>query len=104
MRSRPVTASQILSFLSHRPLVAPRRIARTLSVCSAASKARMFAGAEPACLMDYWAASLADELQQAAAEGRPTPEHCSDDEIGQHVFDFLFAAQVSPHKAGSRQD
>lgn len=80
------------------------RIAQTLAVCAAASKECTAGGAEPACLMDYWTASLREELRAAAEQGRPTPEHCSDLEIGQHVFDFLFAAQVGAPQAGARPD
>ena len=57
------------------------------------SKARMAAGAEPSCLLDFWMVEVLRELAQAEKEGRPPPPHTSNAEVGHHVFDFLFAAQ-----------
>ncbi|CAL4896375.1 unnamed protein product [Urochloa decumbens] len=69
------------------------RLVRTLAGCAAASKARMRAGGEPECLVDYWMQDTVRELDGAAGPGAPPPPHTSDEEIGGHVFDFLFAAQ-----------
>jgi cytochrome P450 family 710 subfamily A protein len=69
------------------------RLVRTLGECAAASKARMRAGGEPECLMDYWMQDTVREVDEAAAAGRPPPPHTGDGEIGGYVFDFLFAAQ-----------
>ncbi|KAF8728976.1 hypothetical protein HU200_018282 [Digitaria exilis] len=69
------------------------RLVRTLGRCAGESKARMRAGGEPECLMDYWMQDTVRELDEAAAAGSPPPPHTGDEEIGGHVFDFLFAAQ-----------
>ncbi|CAN6358038.1 unnamed protein product [Urochloa humidicola] len=69
------------------------RLVCTLAECAAASKARMRAGGEPECLVDYWMQDTVRELDEAAAAGALPPPHTSDEEIGGYVFDFLFAAQ-----------
>lgn len=51
------------------------------------------AGYEPKCLMDFWMIETVREIREAEAAGLPPPPHSSDHDIGQHVFDFLFAAQ-----------
>eukprot|EP00850_Spirogloea_muscicola_P023740 SM000385S14618 [mRNA] locus=s385:33530:36853:+ [translate_table: standard] len=73
---------------------AVQRIVATLAGCAGAAKERMAArGAEPQCLLDVWMVETLQELADAAAAGLPKPPHSSNQEIGQHVFDFLFAAQ-----------
>eukprot|EP00850_Spirogloea_muscicola_P010270 SM000060S19602 [mRNA] locus=s60:68498:71851:- [translate_table: standard] len=73
---------------------AVQRIVATLAGCAGAAKERMAApGAEPQCLLDVWMVETLRELAEAAAAGLPKPPHSSNEEIGQHVFDFLFAAQ-----------
>lgn len=69
------------------------RLVRTLAECARESKARMRAGGEPECLVDYWMQDTLRETEEAAAAGRPPPAHTSDEEIGGFMFDFLFAAQ-----------
>lgn len=61
------------------------RLAETLAVCAGKSKARMAAGEEPTCLIDFW--------MQAIVAENSAPPHSGDDEIGGFLFDFLFAAQ-----------
>ncbi|TVU22845.1 hypothetical protein EJB05_32565, partial [Eragrostis curvula] len=69
------------------------RLARLLAGCVAQSKARMRAGGEPECLVDYWMQDTVREVDEAAADGLPPPAHTSDAEIGAYLFDFLYAAQ-----------
>ncbi|RLM97721.1 hypothetical protein C2845_PM06G10960 [Panicum miliaceum] len=69
------------------------RLVRTLGECARESKARMRAGGEPECLMDYWMQDTVLEMDEAAAAGGPPPAHTGGEEIGGYVFDFLFAAQ-----------
>ncbi|XP_062190012.1 cytochrome P450 710A1-like [Phragmites australis] len=69
------------------------RLVRTLRECARESKARMRAGAEPECLVDYWMQHTVREIDEAAAAGHPPPAHTDDEEIGGFLFDFLFAAQ-----------
>ncbi|KAJ0960864.1 hypothetical protein J5N97_001249 [Dioscorea zingiberensis] len=69
-------------FAFRRARLAVSRLVSTLSSCAASSKARILAGEEPSCLVDFW---MQDEIREA--------EPASADEIGGHLFDFLFAAQ-----------
>ncbi|PWZ33314.1 Cytochrome P450 710A11 [Zea mays] len=69
------------------------RLVRTLGECARQSKARMRAGGEPECLVDFWMQDTLREMDEAAAAGRPPPAHTDDEEIGGFMFDFLFAAQ-----------
>ncbi|CAL9235517.1 unnamed protein product [Arabidopsis halleri] len=64
---------------------AVKRLAETLAICAGKSKARMAAGEEPTCLIDFW--------MQAIIVENPPPPHSGDEEIGGLLFDFLFAAQ-----------
>ena len=57
------------------------------------SKAAMSAGVPPRCLMDFWMVDVVRETAAAEAAGQPPPPFTSDWEVGQHIFDFLFAAQ-----------
>uniref|UniRef100_A0A0A9DNL1 sterol 22-desaturase n=1 Tax=Arundo donax TaxID=35708 RepID=A0A0A9DNL1_ARUDO len=69
------------------------RLVRTLGDCARQSKARMRAGGEAECLVDFWMQDTLREIDEAAAAGRPPPAHTGDEEIGGFLFDFLFAAQ-----------
>ncbi|TVU22846.1 hypothetical protein EJB05_32566, partial [Eragrostis curvula] len=69
------------------------RLIATLADCARQSKARMRAGGEPDCLVDYWMQDTLREIDEAAASARPPPAHTSDAEIGGYLFDFLYAAQ-----------
>uniref|UniRef100_J3KXK4 C-22 sterol desaturase n=1 Tax=Oryza brachyantha TaxID=4533 RepID=J3KXK4_ORYBR len=69
------------------------RLVRTLGECARASKARMLAGGEPECLVDYWMRETVREIDEAKAAGLPRPAHTDDEELGGLLFDFLFAAQ-----------
>jgi sterol 22-desaturase len=69
------------------------RLVRTLAECARQSKARMRAGGEPECLVDYWMQDTVREVDEAVAAGRPPPAHTDDEEVGGFLFDFLFAAQ-----------
>ncbi|KAF8725473.1 hypothetical protein HU200_019998 [Digitaria exilis] len=80
-------------FAFRRAKRAVARLVRTLGDCARQSKARMRAGGEPECLMDYWMQDTVREVDEAAANGCSPPAHSSDEEIGGYVFDFLFAAQ-----------
>ncbi|CAL9176722.1 unnamed protein product [Musa hybrid cultivar] len=80
-------------FAFRRARLAVSRLIRTLSGCVAQSKERMRAGDEPSCLVDFWMQETLREVAEAEAAGtRPPPEN-GDEEIGGHLFDFLFAAQ-----------
>nr|QWK52434.1 cytochrome P450 710A1-2 [Isatis tinctoria] len=65
------------------------RLAETLAVCAGKSKARMAAGEEPTCLIDFWMQAIVADIKS----GKPAPPHSGDEEIGGFLFDFLFAAQ-----------
>nr|VDD14806.1 unnamed protein product [Brassica rapa] len=73
----------------HKARMAVKRLANILAVCARKSKARMAAGEEPTCLIDFWMQPIVAE----AASGNPPPPHSRDEEIGGFLFDFLFAAQ-----------
>ena len=51
------------------------------------------AGAEPTCLMDFWAQKCLQEIDEAAAEDRQPDKHTSDIGMADTVMDFLFASQ-----------
>ncbi|GJN31553.1 hypothetical protein PR202_gb19964 [Eleusine coracana subsp. coracana] len=68
-------------FAFRRAKRAVARLARTLTDCARQSKARMRAGGEPECLVDYWMQDSVKEI---------------DEEVGGHLFDFLYAAQDAP--------
>ncbi|KAL5227752.1 hypothetical protein ABZP36_016017 [Zizania latifolia] len=69
------------------------RLVRTLGFCARESKARMRAGGEPECLVDYWMQETVREIDEAKKVGLPPPAHTDDEELGGFIFDFLFAAQ-----------
>ncbi|OAY67889.1 Cytochrome P450 710A1 [Ananas comosus] len=72
-----------------RARLAVSRLVKTLAGAAAASKARMRAGAEPTCLVDFWMQNSLREIAEAEAEA----EAADAEEVGGHLFDFLFAAQ-----------
>ncbi|KAJ7538502.1 hypothetical protein O6H91_11G051300 [Diphasiastrum complanatum] len=80
-------------FSFYKATHAVQRLIRTLGDCASQSKQRMREGHEPTCLMDFWMVETLREMKEAEQAGSPPPPHSSDMEIGQHVFDFLFAAQ-----------
>uniref|UniRef100_A0ACD5VGQ9 Uncharacterized protein n=1 Tax=Avena sativa TaxID=4498 RepID=A0ACD5VGQ9_AVESA len=80
-------------FAFRRARLAVARLVRTLGDCARQSKARMRAGGEPECLVDYWMQETLREVEEAAAAGLPPPAHTDDEELGGFLFDFLFAAQ-----------
>ena len=51
------------------------------------------AGAEPTCLMDFWAQKCLQEISEAAAESRQPDKHTTDMGMADTVMDFLFASQ-----------
>ena len=61
--------------------------------CSQESKAKMAAGGEPVCLLDYWSQRINEEIAEAKLAGEEPGEHCKDSEMGDTMMDFLFAAQ-----------
>lgn len=73
--------------------LAVSRLVETLGSCAEESKAKMNAGEEPTCLIDFWMQDTLGEIAAAEAAGEPTPPHSGSIEIGGHLFDFLFAAQ-----------
>nr|CAD1843256.1 unnamed protein product [Ananas comosus var. bracteatus] len=72
-----------------RARLAVSRLVKTLAGAAAASKARMRAGAEPTCLVDFWMQNSLREIAEAEAEAAAADA----EEVGGHLFDFLFAAQ-----------
>ncbi|XP_010052069.2 cytochrome P450 710A1 isoform X1 [Eucalyptus grandis] len=69
------------------------RLVETLAGCAGKSKERMERGEEPCCLIDFWMQETAREVGAAREAGEAPPPHSGDQEIGGHLFDFLFAAQ-----------
>lgn len=69
------------------------RLVKTLAVCAGASKARMAAGEEATCLVDFWMQGTVEEIANAKAAGASPPSNSGDEETGGFLFDFLFAAQ-----------
>lgn len=51
------------------------------------------AGAEPRCLMDFWAQRCMEEVAEADAAGLPRPQHATDTAMADTIMDFLFASQ-----------
>ncbi|GAB2228686.1 hypothetical protein Droror1_Dr00022809 [Drosera rotundifolia] len=72
--------------------VARVRLAKTLSVCAEKSKAKILHGKEPDCLTDFLIQEILRE-EQKAARGDPPPPYSSNQDVGNHLLDFLFAAQ-----------
>lgn len=53
----------------------------------------MQAGAEPTCLMDFWAQKCLQEIDEAAAGNRQPDKHTTDIGMADTIMDFLFASQ-----------
>eukprot|EP00005_Dracoamoeba_jomungandri_P001840 CAMPEP_0174256750 /NCGR_PEP_ID=MMETSP0439-20130205/5949_1 /TAXON_ID=0 /ORGANISM="Stereomyxa ramosa, Strain Chinc5" /LENGTH=439 /DNA_ID=CAMNT_0015339499 /DNA_START=281 /DNA_END=1597 /DNA_ORIENTATION=+ len=70
-----------------------KEITKILGDCARQSKERMREGKEPSCLLDFWMEKTVVQIDKALELGQEMPKHSTDDEIGHHVFDFLFAAQ-----------
>ena len=51
------------------------------------------AGAEPRCLMDFWAQRCLEEIAEADEAGQAHPQHTTDTAMADTVMDFLFASQ-----------
>ena len=50
-------------------------------------------GAEPRCLMDFWAQRCLEEIEDADKAGLPQPGHTTDTAMADTIMDFLFASQ-----------
>jgi sterol 22-desaturase len=75
-------------FAFRKARFAVSRLVHTLAGSTKESKSRMQSGDEPSCLIDFW---MQDALREIA---EPSPAaQTTDEEIGGHLFDFLFAAQ-----------
>ncbi|CAK0787018.1 hypothetical protein CVIRNUC_010234 [Coccomyxa viridis] len=64
-----------------------------LKRAAARSKLAMQGGAEPCCLMDFWAQRCLEEIEGADRAGLPQPGHTTDTAMADTVMDFLFASQ-----------
>ncbi|CAK9142899.1 unnamed protein product [Ilex paraguariensis] len=73
--------------------LAVKRLVQTLAKCSEESKTRMNEGYDPTCLIDFWMQEHIREIEAAKHAGDGDPLHSGSEEIGGHLFDFLFAAQ-----------
>ncbi|CAA7408357.1 unnamed protein product [Spirodela intermedia] len=81
-------------FAFRRARLAVHRLVSTLAGCVAESKRRMRSPAtEPSCLVDFWMQETVREIAEAEQADGPPPPQSSDQEIGGHIFDFLFASQ-----------
>ncbi|KAK1663033.1 hypothetical protein QYE76_051192 [Lolium multiflorum] len=80
-------------FAFGRSRLAVERLSHMLAECARESKARMRAGREPECLVDYWMQEIVRDVDEAAATGQPPPDNTDDKDLGNFLFDFLFAAQ-----------
>eukprot|EP00199_Chlamydomonas_sp_CCMP681_P000355 CAMPEP_0119116630 /NCGR_PEP_ID=MMETSP1180-20130426/52392_1 /TAXON_ID=3052 ORGANISM="Chlamydomonas cf sp, Strain CCMP681" /NCGR_SAMPLE_ID=MMETSP1180 /ASSEMBLY_ACC=CAM_ASM_000741 /LENGTH=544 /DNA_ID=CAMNT_0007105803 /DNA_START=25 /DNA_END=1659 /DNA_ORIENTATION=+ len=68
-------------------------IIKVLSKAASRSKARMAAGHEPECLLDFWSQQVLTDMKEAEAQGVPAPWYSSDHKMADTVMDFLFASQ-----------
>ncbi|KAK5826041.1 hypothetical protein PVK06_020946 [Gossypium arboreum] len=66
-----------------------KRMLKTLTHCAAESKKKMLQGEDPSCLIDFWM----QEMVRVTAESKTPLPHSTVEEIGNYLFDFLFAAQ-----------
>ena len=69
----------------------PRHGIRTAVAHRAGATAQ--AGAEPRCLMDFWAQRCLEEIGEAEKARLPRPGHTTDTAMADTVMDFLFASQ-----------
>eukprot|EP00048_Salpingoeca_helianthica_P016002 m.229869 g.229869 ORF g.229869 m.229869 type:complete len:502 (-) comp17863_c0_seq1:121-1626(-) len=72
---------------------ARHKIVAVLQQAAHDAKARMAGGANPECLLDFWAQRINEELAEAARTKTEAGVHCSDWEMGNTLMDFLFASQ-----------
>ncbi|KAK1557789.1 hypothetical protein Q3G72_031955 [Acer saccharum] len=70
--------------------VAVERLVNTLGLCTKQSKAKMVDDQEPSCLIDFWMQEIVKYTADGEAAEMP---QTSNNQIGGHLFDFLFAAQ-----------
>uniref|UniRef100_A0A7S0V0I1 C-22 sterol desaturase n=1 Tax=Polytomella parva TaxID=51329 RepID=A0A7S0V0I1_9CHLO len=68
-------------------------IIKVLTKAARRSKARMAAGQEPECLLDFWSTQVLKEVEEAKANGTPLPFYYEDTKMADTVMDFLFASQ-----------
>ncbi|KAG1671059.1 hypothetical protein FOA52_000730 [Chlamydomonas sp. UWO 241] len=68
-------------------------IIKILTKAAARSKARMAAGEEPVCLLDFWTVQVLAEIKEADEQGLPHPFYSANDKMADSVMDFLFASQ-----------
>lgn len=73
--------------------LAVQKLVETLSVCAQESEAKMEEGEEPTCLIDFWTQEILREVKEAEENGEKQAFRYTHEEIGGHLFDFLFAAQ-----------
>ena len=69
-------------------------IIKVLTKAAIRSKARMAAGHEPECLLDFWAQQVNQEVADAKENGTEVPFYAADAKMADSVMDFLFASQV----------
>jgi len=72
---------------------ARKRVTKELAYCAKVSKARMEAGNEPTCLIDFWSQRVLEEIQECDSKNEPYPHYASDSGMGEVMLDFLFASQ-----------
>ncbi|KAA8495112.1 Cytochrome P450 [Porphyridium purpureum] len=77
----------------YKSIQARKRVTVELAHCAKLSKARMEAGEEPECLMDFWAQRVLEEIDECDRSGAPYAHYASDDGMGHVMLDFLFASQ-----------
>lgn len=68
-------------------------IIKVLTKAAAESKARMAAGEEPKCLLDFWSQQVLAEVKEAEEQGLAPPFYSADAKMADSVMDFLFASQ-----------
>ncbi|CAI9090834.1 OLC1v1025695C1 [Oldenlandia corymbosa var. corymbosa] len=79
--------------------LAVQRLVDTLTVCAEESEKKMQHGEEPTCLIDFWMQENLREKAEIEAKSKESGDHAheaskySHEELGGHLFDFLFAAQ-----------
>ncbi|KAK3038735.1 hypothetical protein RJ639_028342 [Escallonia herrerae] len=73
--------------------LAVSRLVETLAFCADQSKAKIKAGGEATCLIDFWMQETMTEITAAEKAGEPAPPHTASKVFGGHLFDFLFASQ-----------
>lgn len=82
--------------VAHSPCTcrAREKIVETLTEAAARAKEKMAApGAEPVCLLDFWARQINAEVAEATQKGEEPPPYTGDHAMAETVMDFLFASQ-----------